>query len=82
VRPVPRKYARATQNLAKHLEQLVTESASDPIFFERPKLDDLAFAGELMEYVERHVTPKIQKQQRRSNAQRSTQRTPKPSLRA
>lgn len=55
-----REYARATHNLAKHLEQLVTESASDPVFFERPKPDDLrAFAGELMEYIERHVTSKI-----------------------
>ncbi len=58
-----REYTRATQNLARHLDQLVTESASDPVFFERPRSDDLrAFAGELKEYIERHVTSKIQKE--------------------
>ena len=62
-----REYTRATQNLVKHLEQLVTESASDPVFFERPSSDDLrVFAGELTEYIERHVTSKIQKQQQKN----------------
>jgi hypothetical protein len=67
IRAYRREYTKATQNLAKHLEQLVTESASDPVFFERPKLDDLtAFAGELREYIERHVIFKTQEQQQRN----------------
>jgi hypothetical protein len=56
-----REYTRATKNLARHLEHLVIESASDPVFFERPKLADLtAFAGDLMKYIERHVTSRIE----------------------
>lgn len=60
IRAYKREYTRTTQNLEKHLEQLVAESRSDPVFVQRPDSVDLSkFAQELKEYLGREIVPRV-----------------------
>lgn len=59
IKAYKKEYTRTTQNLQKHIEQLVAESASDPVFMEKPNFDELnQFAQELKEYLGKEIIPK------------------------
>jgi len=62
IRAYKSEYARITQNIETHLEQLVAESATDPVFLTKvdsKNLDD--FARRLNEYLENEILAKARR---------------------
>ena len=60
IRAYKNEYAKITQNIERHLEQLVAESTTDPVFLKSADSKDLdEFARGLREYLEMEILTKV-----------------------